>query len=141
MTAPVFTVVLILSFRKEYTYPRFVFIKSEKEKNNQETSGWVLLSKGGDLFFLRWSRILCTSSGFVIMASTAISEPHLGQISGSTSNTFFINLAQVCLDFFSDKVSNGFSSCSFFGSSSDLAPQPNLSRLPSFVAFPLLLLE
>jgi len=50
----------------------FVFNKSEKGNNNQEASGWVLLSKGGDLFFLRWLRILCTSSGFVIMASTII---------------------------------------------------------------------
>ncbi len=60
---------------------------------------------------------------------------------GSTSNTFFINLAHVCLDFFSDKVSTGFPSCSFRGSSSDMVPQLNLSRLPSFEAFPLLLLE
>ena len=45
----------------------------------------TFLSKGGDLFFLRWLSILCTASGFVIMASTAISEPHSGQISGRLS--------------------------------------------------------
>ncbi len=64
--------------------------------------------------FLRWVSIFCISSGFVIIASTAISKPHLGQISGSTSYILFINLAQVCLDFFSDKVSTGFSSGFFW---------------------------
>jgi len=81
-------------YRKEYTYPKFVLLKSKKGKNDQEASDSVLLSKGGDLFFLRWLRIFCTSSGFVIIANTIISELHLVQISGrlSPSRSSYINI-------------------------------------------------
>ena len=74
------------------------------ENEDQETFV-TTLSKGGALFLLRHSSILFTSYGPVIIAITRISWPHFGHTSGSTSYTFWISRAQLCLEALLDTVS------------------------------------
>jgi len=56
------------------------------------------LIEGRSVISFKHSNILSTSKGLVITAMIFILLPHFGHIKGSTSYTFWISLAQLCLE-------------------------------------------
>jgi len=64
-----------------------------------------ILLKGGVLFLFRHSIILLTSEGLVIIVNACISWLHFSQVRVSTSWTFWISLAQLCLEALLDTIS------------------------------------